>query len=69
MFAEMIMKRLGEHQHPYADHQFSYEHAGHLFPIPNLPTPFTLTRILGGSPQGNAKATGDAWTQMLRFPQ
>ncbi len=69
LFAEMVMKRLAEHQHPYADHQFTYEHAGHLFPLPNLPTPFMLTSMLGGTPQGNAKASGDAWMQMLRFLQ
>jgi dienelactone hydrolase len=70
--AEMVMKRLKEHHHPYVDRQVSYEHAGHLsLPIPNLPTrlPTQLAGLLGGTPQGNARAVTDAWTQMLRFLQ
>ncbi len=68
-FAEMVTKRLREHQHPYPDRQVSYEHAGHLFPIPNLPMPFMLARMLGGTPQGNARAASDGWSQMLLFLQ
>jgi dienelactone hydrolase len=70
--AEMVMKRLKEHHHPYEDRQVSYEHAGHLsLPIPNLPTrfPAVLAGLLGGTPEGNAHAVTDAWSRMLTFLQ
>jgi dienelactone hydrolase len=69
-FAEMVTKRLSEHQHPYPDRHICYEHAGHLtFPIPNLPMPLMLARMVGGTPQGNARAAADAWSRMLLFFQ
>jgi len=68
--SEMVTKRLSEHQHPYADRHICYEHAGHLtFPIPNLPVPFMLARMVGGTPHGNAQAAADAWSRMLLFLQ
>jgi BAAT / Acyl-CoA thioester hydrolase C terminal len=67
-FAEMVMKRLGEYQHPYPDRHLCYEHAGHLtFPIPGLPMPLLLARMVGGTPEGNVKAASDAWSQALLF--
>jgi len=67
-FAEMVTKRLGEHQHPYPDRHICYEHTGHLtFPIPNLPMPIILARMVGGTPLGNARAATDAWSHILLF--
>jgi dienelactone hydrolase len=67
-FAEMVTERLGEHQHPYPDRHICYKHAGHLtFPIPNLPMPPILARMVGGTPGGNARAATDAWSHLLRF--
>jgi dienelactone hydrolase len=68
LFAEMVTKRLGEHQHPYPDRHLCYEHAGHLtFPIPSLPMSLLLARMVGGTPSGNARAATDAWSQALLF--
>jgi dienelactone hydrolase len=68
LFAEMVMQRLGEDQHPYPDRHLCYEHAGHLtFPIPGLPMPLLLARLVGGTPSGNACAATDAWSQALLF--
>ena len=70
--SEMVMKRLKEHHHPYEDRHVCYEDAGHLpAAIPNLPTslPPLLAGMLGGTPQGNARAAADSWSQMLLFLQ
>jgi dienelactone hydrolase len=68
LFAEMVLQRLGEHQHPYPDRHTNYEHAGHLtFPIPGLPMPLQLARMVGGTPSGNARAETLAWSQALLF--
>jgi dienelactone hydrolase len=68
LFAEMVMQRLDEHQHPYPDRHTNYEHTGHLtFPIPGLPMPLLLARMVGGTPSGNARAATDAWSQALLF--
>src|SRR5215472_13220911 len=67
-FAEMVARRLNEHQHPYPDRSNNYEHAGHLtFPIPGLPMPLLLARMVGGTPSGNVRAATDAWSQALLF--
>jgi len=69
--AEMVMRRLKDYHHPYEDRHLNYEHAGHLLAIPNLPThlPTLLSGLLGGTPQGNARAANDAWSQTLLFLQ
>jgi dienelactone hydrolase len=67
-FAEMVTKRLGEHQHPYPDRNICYEHAGHMtFPIPSLPMPLMLAQMVGGTSRGNVKAATDAWSEVLLF--
>ena len=67
-FAEMVTKRLGEHQHPYPDRNICYEHAGHMtFPIPSLPMPHMLAQMVGGTSRGNVKAATDAWSEVLLF--
>lgn len=76
-FGELIMGRLREAGHPYADEHLTYEGAGHFtcFPyaLPSLP-PMTrmspiprFTMDFGGTAAANAAAARDSWPEILRF--
>jgi dienelactone hydrolase len=76
-FAEMVMERLGDADHPYADEHVRYAGAGHFvcFPyaLPSMP-PMTrmspvpiFTMDFGGTPAANAASARDSWPEILRF--
>jgi dienelactone hydrolase len=73
--AEMVMKRLAEHKHPYPDKHLSYKGCGHGIPLPNSPTgptrsphPVTKQEIeSGGTPEAAAFAAWDSWPRVLEF--
>jgi dienelactone hydrolase len=52
-----------------SDRHLSFAHAGHIIRPPYTPTTVTWTEDLysGGSPEGNATASVEAWTEILRF--
>jgi len=61
------LRRAGGSREPVV---LTYEAAGHLIGIPNLPSGSTIVggRLeTGGSPEGNASASRDAWPKVLRF--
>jgi dienelactone hydrolase len=77
VFAQRVIQRLREHQHPYPNRQLSYPGAGHFvcFPygLPTLP-PFTrlspvagLTIDFGGTAPANAAAAQQSWRAILDF--
>jgi dienelactone hydrolase len=51
------------------DRHLSFEGAGHIIRPPFTPTTITWTEGLysGGTPEGNARASVEAWTEILRF--
>jgi dienelactone hydrolase len=76
-FAELVMARLREHEHPYPDEHVRYPGAGHFvcFPyaLPSMP-PMTrmspvpvLTMDFGGTAEANAASARDSWPEILRF--
>jgi dipeptidyl aminopeptidase/acylaminoacyl peptidase len=70
VFADMMMRRLKEHGHPFADQSIYYEGAGHIFRLPYLPTTANQTNrqyIVGGNPQADAQASVGAWKAILEF--
>ena len=76
-FAELVMLRLAENEHPYPDEHVRYPGAGHFvcFPyaLPSMP-PMTrmspvpvFTMDFGGSAEANAASARDSWPEILRF--
>jgi dienelactone hydrolase len=73
--AEEVVKRLGEKKHPHRVLHLPYDHTGHRISFPNMPVgdgriyhpTRKAWRETGGTPQGNAFASWDSWTQMLKF--
>lgn len=73
VFSDLVMKRLAEHHHPYADQHLHYRGAGHFvcFPYgyPFLP-PITK-RIqglaVGGTVDETAASVVDSWSKILTF--
>jgi dienelactone hydrolase len=51
------------------DRHLSFANAGHIIRPPFTPTTVTWTEDLysGGTPEGNARASVQAWTEILRF--
>jgi dienelactone hydrolase len=70
VFSEMMMKRLKEHGHPYADQAMNFEGSGHTFRLPYLPTTanqINRQHIVGGNPPADARASLGAWKAILDF--
>ena len=75
LMSEMVMQRLAQYQHPYANQHLSYAGAGHLIGVPYMPATVTrsafqnsgLILAYGGSPRTNAFADRDSWTKVLAF--
>lgn len=74
-YANQIMDRLkAKNSHIQAEH-LNYPHAGHGINIPNLPIPgptyyhpvSKLWFSMGGSREADAKASADAWDQLIAF--
>lgn len=51
------------------DRHLSFEDAGHIIRPPFTPTTVAWTEDLysGGTPEGNARASAESWTEILRF--
>jgi dienelactone hydrolase len=75
MFSNWVMNRFEEKNFAHSYQHLSYEDAGHMITIPNLPSTVTQIRHplsgqvfeLGGTPKGNAYASSDSWTKVLQF--
>jgi dienelactone hydrolase len=76
-FAELVMARLRENEHPYPHEHVRYKGAGHFvcFPyaLPSMP-PMTrmspvpvFTMDFGGTAEANAASARDSWPEILRF--
>ncbi|HWD73057.1 MAG TPA: acyl-CoA thioesterase/bile acid-CoA:amino acid N-acyltransferase family protein [Actinomycetota bacterium] len=76
-FAELVMARLREHEHPYPDEHVRYAGAGHFVCFPYaLPSMAPMTRMspvpvltmdFGGTAEANAASARDSWPEILRF--
>jgi len=75
--AEIAVQRLKQHNFTFPVEHVSYPHAGHLFPLPYLPTTLSHSRhpilkldfAYGGTPAGNAFAGADSWPKVMAFLQ
>jgi dienelactone hydrolase len=75
MLADRVMERLKRAKHHFPDRHLDYNHAGHLFPLPNIPAtvntlvdPNSKTVIaLGGDPEHTAAAGAAAWSRTVEF--
>jgi dienelactone hydrolase len=73
--AEIAVRRLQQYNFAFPVEHVSYPHAGHLFPLPYLPTTITHSRhpilkvdfAYGGTPAGNAFAGADSWSKVVAF--
>ena len=68
-FAEMTIKRLKAHDHPFPHEHLVYEGAGHLITLPGYePEEGWARRVkLGGSFEANEHANTDSWHKVLGF--
>ena len=76
-FAELVMARLGENEHPYPDEHLRYPGAGHFvcFPyaLPSMPPMTSMSPVpvftmdFGGTAEANAASARDSWPEILRF--
>ena len=71
VLADLVMKRLKSHKHPFPDRHLSYEAAGHLIGKAQLPAGATVIAggrlATGGTPEGNALAQAASWPKVLTF--
>ncbi len=71
--AQIGMKYLRDHHHPYNDVYLHYAGAGHIFLFSSPSRPMTqspmgpVTLLLGGTPQANVAAAAAAWPQIYSF--
>lgn len=76
-FATRIVERLRAHHFAHPVEHYAYENAGHLIARPFVPTadvrvvrmhPVSKRPIMmGGTPDGQARANVDAWSRLLAF--
>ena len=76
-FAARVVERLQAHCFPHPVEHYSYEDAGHMIARPFVPTadvrqvrihPVSKRPIMmGGTPEGQARANADAWDKLLAF--
>lgn len=73
LFSELIMQRLADQQHPYADRHLHYPGAGHFvsFPYGYPFLPPAVKRVqglaLGGTIEDTAASVADSWPKILAF--
>ncbi len=75
VLADIAMKRLARHHHPFPYTHLSYPGAGHIIGPPGLPATVTASlhplagRSLayGGNAKDNAAAAADSWPKILAF--
>jgi dienelactone hydrolase len=77
LLAEIAVRRLREHSHPFTVEHLRYEGAGHGIMPPRAYPSFGSTHFmhpvtgndfeLGGTPELNAKASADSWARILTF--
>jgi dienelactone hydrolase len=76
--ADIAMRRLEMHQHPYPFQHLKYQGAGHLILVPGGPRTTRTLRLqvegmsdlllsMGGTPRADAEAGVDAWRSLLEF--
>jgi dienelactone hydrolase len=70
LMSEMIIERLKKNNHRFRYEHLAYEGAGHAIGTSYLPT--TRARsggrlLMGGTPEGYARAQADSWPKVLRF--
>jgi dienelactone hydrolase len=76
--ADIAMRRLEAHQHPYPFRHLKYDGAGHLILVPGGPRTTRTLRLqvegmsdrllsMGGTPRADAEAGVDAWRSLLDF--
>lgn len=69
--AEMVMKRLEIHRHPFPYRHLCYDEAGHLIGIPEtIDRSHRLTPgrpLMGGSPEADEAASRSSWPLVVAF--
>jgi len=76
--ADIAMRRLEAHHHPYPFRHLKYEGAGHQIRVPGGPRTTRTLRLqvqgmtdrllsMGGTPKADAEAGVDAWRSLLEF--
>lgn len=74
-YASMVMSRLRERGHAFADQHLAYPGCGHLVNFPYVPTTVDSSKhpvtghvfAYGGTPEGQAHAREDSWPKVLAF--
>ncbi len=67
LMEDLVMKRLKEARHPFPDRHLEYPGAGHIIPVPNMPTTSNFIVRLGGDPEDTAAAAADDWPRTVDF--
>ena len=77
VFAAQVVERLKSHNFRHDVEHYSYEHAGHMMTRPYVPTsdvrqvrlhPISKRpNMMGGTPEGQARANIDSWEKLLSF--
>lgn len=70
LLAEVARRRLEQYGFTHTYEHVSYPEAGHIFPPPYRPASFSQNQagfIMGGTPEGTARAQEDSWRRTLTF--